>query len=437
MDFVTQQQQRQQQQQQREHPDADLDVTPCSTQTLAQFVKLAQDYKGWSRSQLARVLGRDATKIVPQSGNPKLDLVTNLARVLEWSIGDVAEMLAGATEDAIPPAQCDGMSPAEVIQAGQAANAQRDFPAAVAYGEWGEAVGEDDETRSRAVNIQAIAWDGVGRYDKTIRALRRGLRFPNVSLTRRRLLQSNLAHAHLVNGNLEDAIAISSLLIDQLQFGPLTLRDHCTAAFCHFVRAGALRRLAPQIQSAEYWNDAIASYETAIRMYKRISELQLTPSVDSIMHISAGGIIECKVALMPSETTGAIERIEREVERFDDEKHLPKSPDSLGWWCVFGANIALRMPPGESRNRSLAVFTNKAHEIAEFCEEWSLWERVLTVEYMSPPGDEAQSFAGYERVLDAEDVRIIVGAIGRFPRFRPIGLGLLNTAQILDSRRDV
>ena len=41
---------------------------------LSRFVDLARVYRGWSRQELASNLGRDLSKVVPDSGNPKLDL---------------------------------------------------------------------------------------------------------------------------------------------------------------------------------------------------------------------------------------------------------------------------------------------------------------------------------------------------------------------------
>ncbi len=58
---------------------------------LCRFVDLARVYRGWSRTELSKVLGRDPSKIVPESGNPKLDLLVGLADALDWSVGDVAE----------------------------------------------------------------------------------------------------------------------------------------------------------------------------------------------------------------------------------------------------------------------------------------------------------------------------------------------------------
>jgi len=58
---------------------------------LSRFVDLARVYRGWSRQELASNLGRDLSKVVPDSGNPKLDLVVALADALDWNVGDVAQ----------------------------------------------------------------------------------------------------------------------------------------------------------------------------------------------------------------------------------------------------------------------------------------------------------------------------------------------------------
>ena len=58
---------------------------------LSQFVDLARIYRRWTKIQTAQALGREPSKVVPESGNPKLDLVVGLAEALDWDVGDVAE----------------------------------------------------------------------------------------------------------------------------------------------------------------------------------------------------------------------------------------------------------------------------------------------------------------------------------------------------------
>lgn len=66
---------------------------------LAKFIDLAKVYRGWSRGEVSRALGRDAGKLLPESGNPKLDLVVGLANALDWSVGDVVDGVWTADDD--------------------------------------------------------------------------------------------------------------------------------------------------------------------------------------------------------------------------------------------------------------------------------------------------------------------------------------------------
>ncbi|MBT4523601.1 MAG: helix-turn-helix domain-containing protein, partial [Phycisphaerae bacterium] len=58
---------------------------------LEKALDLAQAYRGWSRKELATELGRDATKLIPESGNPKFDMILRLAEVLDWTLDEVSD----------------------------------------------------------------------------------------------------------------------------------------------------------------------------------------------------------------------------------------------------------------------------------------------------------------------------------------------------------
>ena len=69
---------------------------------LSQFVDLARIYRRWTKIQTAQALGREPSKVVPESGNPKLDLVVGLAEALDWDVGDVAEGEANGAGYCLP-----------------------------------------------------------------------------------------------------------------------------------------------------------------------------------------------------------------------------------------------------------------------------------------------------------------------------------------------
>ena len=86
-----------------------------------------------------------------------------------------------------------------------------------------------------------------------------------------------------------------------------------------------------------------------------------------------------------------------------------------------------RDPAAES---FIAVFTNKADEIATHLDNWSIRERILSVQYVLAGALEQTP------VLDDEDVRQIAGTMGRFPAFRCDGWQLLRSACVLGDRTE-
>ena len=59
------------------------------------LLELAGVYRDFNRKELAHALRRDGSKLVPSTGNPKLDYLVSLAEVLDWPVGEVA--LTGLT----------------------------------------------------------------------------------------------------------------------------------------------------------------------------------------------------------------------------------------------------------------------------------------------------------------------------------------------------
>ena len=106
--------------------------------------------------------------------------------------------------------------------------------------------------------------------------------------------------------------------------------------------------------------------------------------------------------------------------------------ESYGWWCIFGCNIALRHLTDERELQShMAVFTNKADEIAEALDNWSIRERVFTMEHSR--WERAVGCTGFDipRIVDEEDVRVITGTMARFPAFRDTGWEILKSAKVI------
>ncbi len=62
---------------------------------LGEVIEMAQRYRGWSRRELARSIGRDPTKLIPSTGLPRLDFLVELAGALDWEVDDLVSHLWG------------------------------------------------------------------------------------------------------------------------------------------------------------------------------------------------------------------------------------------------------------------------------------------------------------------------------------------------------
>jgi hypothetical protein len=82
----------------------------------------------------------------------------------------------------------------------------------------------------------------------------------------------------------------------------------------------------------------------------------------------------------------------------------------------------------------MAVFTNKAIEIADRLGNWSMRERAFTMENFRRRRVTDTTGFQPDWVLDEDDVRVITGTMGRFPGFRDTGWHILEKARVFDGR---
>jgi tetratricopeptide (TPR) repeat protein len=423
-----------------------MEVRTKRKKRLEQLLELAQAYKGCSRKELARMLGRDRTKLVPASGVPKLDLVIDLCRVLDWSIGDVAGFLwPGANLapecDRGPYGNGNGHDVASDFERLQLASrdAQRDGKYALAIDLAREAYGaaETSEERALACNREAVAWDGLGHYNSALEAEQRGLQEPSISTDLRRVLESNLANAYYTLWSLTEARSLSRDLIDVYELDPPEeYRDRCTQAFAYYVRGNTLRRMMTTETEAAAAHAAAALGDLKIsqRLYRGLASDFDEASFAGIANTCRGGIIEVEVALERRSPEGALDELADGLEAVVDPDQSPPGDwlESYGWWCIFGCNIALRHLDDErDLQHHMAIFTNKADEIADRMNNWSLRERVFTMQYASHRRFLDWTGRMLSLTLDNDDVRALVGTMGRFPTFRDTGWKLLQTARVV------
>lgn len=401
---------------------------------LARILDLAQTYRGWTRKELARALRRDPTKLIPGSGVPKLDLVVDLAGVLDWSVEDVVTLFWDQPEEGR-----DETTPAdfEAIDATMRdAHGQGQFTLLTTLAKRALELARTPEERAMAYNREAGGWDGLGRYQNALKAIQNGLREAPVGGELRRILQSNLANSYYALWSLVEAKAIAGDLISRFEAVPPTSeRDRWTHAFARYVAGHTHRRLMATEAEDTEMHAAIGrrNLEAAIEAYESLAAEREDHSLDGIVHTCEGGLLEIDATDGRIATDEALARVHAVING-DGAEDRPSGNEleSIGWWCIFGCNIALRSVSDErTLQKHMAVFTNKADEVAEAVDSWAIRERVFTMEHAR--WERAVGCTGFDIpcIVDEDDVRIITGTMARYPTFRETGWQILNSAKVV------
>jgi hypothetical protein len=384
-------------------PPTDLAATERRRKRLGQLLSLAMAYRECSRKALARTLGRDPTKLVPGTGIPKLDLVVALAEVLDWPVGHVVAYLWNQSPDH------------EGEQAGDAPPLHH------------TAAGQRDVRR----------WRETGRYVEVVSAVTRRLGERDLSAAQRRGLRCTLAEAYYTLWSLVEALAIARDLLETYNANPATTRqDQKTQAMALYLSGQAQRRLL-SVEVGRTRKLAAAAGDDlreALAQCRRLTLDRDDASLEGVANTCVGAIIEADVAMGALRASDGLAKLLSGLDRARDTTALSSERlESYGWWCIYGCNIALRHLDDErALQQNMAIFTNKADEIAHLLDDWPMHERVFTMQHTR--WERAAGSTGFEIpvIIDSDDVRIITGAMGRFPFFKETGWQILRTAQVIE-----
>ena len=452
-------------------------------QRIERMAKLARVYRGWSASQLCDALGREPSRVAPSSGNPKLDLVARLAEALDWELGHVAESVweerCVADGDA-PASRARGFAAldaeAQELHRGGAFRAMERVGLAMRH------IARTGRERAIAANRLAGAYDGFGRYARVLDCVREGLAERNIGADIRTMLTVNLANANYTLWNLHEARAISDAILENIAAGarddvhaaaaPRARIERVAEAFGHALRGHSRRRLIATADSQRE-SEALAilaahDLRVAAGLYANLFDDFGDAQYAGLAETARGGELEARVAAGEIAAEDALEQVLERIDRVVDlgegglgegdglagdspvidrpviEGPLLESPliESCGWWSVFGANIAMRAGDADAAQfaersgleQALAICTNKAADIAEHLDHWPMRERAFTLEWFRRQTigrfDPAECAAW---TLDSDDVRVLVGTMGRFPLFRATGWAILDRAVIAAS----
>jgi len=398
------------------------------------LLDLARVYRGWGRADLARALDRNPTKLYPGGGNPKLDFIVRLAEALDWSVDDVVDYVW--TGDAVA-AQVSERADFETLDR-QARDAHRegDFGRMIQLARRLYSIAQTPEEKARACNREHGGWDGLGRFTKALEAICRGLQHGPLPERRRLQLQTNLAGTHYTLWELKSAHAHSHVVVEwYMEHPPEDVIDRKNQAFAYYVRGNTYRRLVAQEPENAKRHSRLgkADLEAAFEMYSALAKELSDDRLAGIANTCYGGLLELDVELDLRSARDAVDEclagLDRTVEARADL--AADWLESFGWWCIFGANVALRYLEGRELQQTMGIFTNKALEIADRLDNWALRERVFTMQYTLHQALVDATGLELDFTIDDEDVRLITGTMGRFPVFRGIGWKIFQTGKVI------
>jgi len=401
------------------------------------MIEMAQTYVGCSKTQLALTLNRDPAKVVPESGNPKLDMVFGLSDVLEWPAGDVAEALwcdpVADVDDEMP---LPDKSFSELNQESLRAHRDGDHEAVRRVCAAMLRVAATPKERGIATNRMATGFDQAGRYAKALEWTRMAASIPGIPDASRLLYLANLAGANYTMWNLNEAIGIAAGVLAEAGEVPLDDVSACAKGIAAYVSGNARRRLMSELpeRRSALGRVALDHLKIAAATLKALAERRGDDSYAGIANTCVGAEVEIRVMLNEMTPLDAVKKLADGLDAVVDPSAHPRGDglESWGWWAVFGLNISVRELSGDERDHYAAIFSTKAHEIADRLSNWAIRERVFSLEH-DWRGNRVENEAGpmASVVMDREDLRTLVGTMGRFPWFRRTGWRILASARLV------
>ncbi len=402
---------------------------------LERLFDLAQAYRGWTRKELAQELGRDPTKLAPDSGNPKFDLILQISEVIDWTLDEVADWLWFGKDDN-PEKKIVSSSFDQLDQKAQDAHRSGEYKKLIRIAHSALDVANNAEEKARAYNRAAGGWDGLGRFSRVLKAAQAGLRENPIQTDLRLLLLTTAANAHYTLWQLDESLGMAQTVIDHYKENiPETNRAKVAQAHAWYVLGHTQRRLLDinTQQSSQYAYAARCSLQEAMHLYEHLAQ-EIHESFGGIANTCMAGILEADVFLGHVDAREALARVLDVISSVVNPENVDKGDwlESYGWWSIIGCNITLRHILDErDTQRYMALFTNKADEIADQLNHWAMRERVFSMQF-----EGRQRLIGWTGqdipiVIDNDDIRLITGTMGRFPQFRKTGWSILNYGNII------
>lgn len=397
---------------------------------FSDLIELACTARGWTRAELAKHLGRDPSRLVPEGGNPKMDYLQRMAEAIEWTIDDVVAYVMGGADPSqgAPEAAAESTDYATLHRRASEVFHRGEHRKAIRISYAMQRIARSDDERAIALSNEAASWAGLGRYLNAVEAGERGLALKGTGVLHRLHLQMNIAHALLHLWRLDLAVGMCDRVIHLSGLQPQChIRDRILALTA-LTRGLAHARLAriEAGRAGDHLKQARADLSDSKMRHADLARCTDEPELGGLAHWAEAALIELGVLDGSIEPGEAFPQVDRAIDKAEANCGNYWR-ESIGWWALTGAMISLRSLRGRELQRRMALYVGRALDVGEELQNWALKERALTMQYLGHETVERQADVEIEYVLDREDRSLVAAVMSRFPHFREVGWRLLNT----------
>ncbi|MFO0875324.1 MAG: hypothetical protein U0575_15330 [Phycisphaerales bacterium] len=418
-----------------------------SKERLKALIELARSYRRWSDKDLAAAFDRSVHNLIPGSGVPKLDLVMRLSEALDWPIDMVVEDLCDVpSRSGAHTGTSQGKSAAQLNRDAWEAIRRDDYRLGVEIARQVAAGMGTAQEQAYALVLEASACESLGWYTAAERALGEAMRRGGYGGPHSAWTRVALANIEYVLGKLTEAIGVATAVLadwpDLDRSSPLRQ----PIGYASYVRGNCYRVLAGNDEVGRERHAALA-IDDLTRAAQTLDDWMAWNGVErdaATAHTARAGVLEMQALLGTKPAHEALAEFLALVDRLNQGPSGSQWQESLGWTCVFAANVAVRHVTDDAAlDRYMAIFTNKADEVAESLGNWTLRERVWILEHMrrtraSVQPDIQNRDWNRDRDrdwnLDEDDIRNLAGTMGRFPEFRSTGWQVLRAVRTQQER---
>lgn len=404
---------------------------------LSGVVELARIYADLGVKELADAVGRDKTRVIPPTGNPKLDMVGALAGVLEWTVKDVVNALQGGSnaKPALIESRLLGkrkrFEDLHRISTRLEKNSRSTLSGAVSEMLFLHA--RNGHERALALEMIGRSQLQMGDSNGALISFRKGLNQNDLDDVTCMRLKIDLCRAHMRLQHHLEARTIASDVLNMIardtEHGPGRFEESERSA--RYIRANAVRENIDHGAGAEDLAGARKDLLRSLQLTKTESNRDLDERT-----VAVGAILELDTELGKITPADAIQKIEEALQGASVDLNEGTLEDGTrrawSWWCLFGARIAMRdqgLQPPWGKVHHLA---RKAITFSSQPEEGLLRTKAYLLSFRAWKGSRQTGTRAISWYMEPMELELFVKTMGAHISFMEPGWRILEETGTLD-----